>query len=164
MNEQSDMMLKSFSGWWLNQPIWKKYQSKRESSQNRGELGEHKKYLSCQHLVFIAKIHGSYWELLWLPRLKFETQPQKKDSDMAFKRGAHFRRILYNSIVYNSWWAFRHLNSRGMVFRRGQSEQQPLNLKPSKSLALEPPKPPSKKYIEQRANGRNTTVIGSHAV
>ena len=56
------------------------------------------------------------------------------------------------------------LNSHGMVFRRGQSEQQPLNLKSSKSVALEPPKPPSKKYIEQRANGRNTTVTGSHAV
>ena len=56
------------------------------------------------------------------------------------------------------------LNSHGVVFRRGWSEQQPLNLKSSKSVALEPPKPPSKKYIEQKANGRNTTVIGSHAV
>ena len=56
------------------------------------------------------------------------------------------------------------LNSHGVVFRRGWSEQQPLNLKSSKSVALEPSKPPSKKYKEQRANGRNTTLTGSHAV
>ena len=78
---------------------------------------------------------------------------------------------LYTYIYVSSlgWFVFffMHgffLNSHGVVFRRGWSEQQPLNLKSSKSVALEPPKPPSKKYIEQRANGRNTTVIGSHAV
>ena len=48
--------------------------------------------------------------------------------------------------------------------RKG-SEQQPLNLESSKSLAPEPPKPPSKKYTEQRANGRNNTIVtGSHVV
>ena len=51
-----------------------------------------------------------------------------------------------------------------MVPKGGCSEQQPLNLKSSKSVALEPRKPPSKSYIEQRANGRNTTLTGSHAV
>ena len=36
------------TGWWLNQPIWKICSSKWESSPNRDE---HKKYLSCHHLV-----------------------------------------------------------------------------------------------------------------
>ena len=85
------------------------------------------------------------------------------------------RLVLYTYIhiyIYVIDWLVRillharfFLNSHSMVFRRGPSEQQPFNLKSSKSVALEPPKPPSKKYIEQRANGRNnTTVTGSHAV
>ena len=54
------------------------------------------------------------------------------------------------------------LNSHGMVPKGGCSEQQPLNLKSSKTVALEPRKPPSKSYIEQRANDRNATLTGSH--
>ena len=42
--------LESFSGWWLNQPIWKICSSNWiMKSPNRGE---NKKYLSCHHPVF----------------------------------------------------------------------------------------------------------------
>ncbi len=42
----------SFTAWWLNQPIWNICSSNWKSSPNRGE---HKKYLSCHHLVYQVK-------------------------------------------------------------------------------------------------------------
>ena len=41
-----------FSGWWLNQPIWKIWSSNWKSSPNRAE---NSKYLSCHHPVFFGK-------------------------------------------------------------------------------------------------------------